>query len=212
MYEKYYGGDINLAKEKLDEVISQGKFMIATKEVNGKLTLDMSAYGTETQQQNILNLLLRFGIQQQDKQLEKVLGGKPEDKMLAINQDYEAAYTNAYGNEFTEELVQAMENDNKSFIRKYTGSASMAGMAMTVVGGILCFTPAAPLGAGLITAGNTLAIGGMAAESALGYTEALTREEISEEELTDLSKQLIMNAGGFVVGYKASKLGMKADN
>ena len=212
LYEKYYGGDINLAKEKLDEVISQGKFMIATKEVNGKLTLDMSAYGTETQQQNILNLLLRFGIQQQDKQLEKVLGGKPEDKMLAINQDYEAAYTNAYGNEFTEELVQAMENDNKSFIRKYTGSASMAGMAMTVVGGILCFTPAAPLGAGLITAGNTLAIGGMAAESALGYTEALTREEISEEELTDLSKQLIMNAGGFVVGYKASKLGMKAFN
>ncbi len=212
MYEKYYGGDIGLAKEKLDEVISQGKFMIVTKEVNGKLTLDMSAYGTEAQQQNILNLLLRFGIQQQDKQLEKVLGGKPEDKMLAINQDYEAAYTNAYGNEFTEELVQAMENDNKSFIRKYTGGASMAGMAMTVVGGILCFTPAAPLGAGLITAGNTLAIGGMAAESALGYTEALTREEVNEEELEDLSKQLIMNAGGFVVGYKASKLGMKAFN
>ena len=212
MYEKYYGGDIGLAKEKLDEVISQGKFMIVTKEVNGKLTLDMSAYGTESQQQNILNLLLRFGIQQQDKQLEKVLGGKPEDKMLAINQDYEAAYTNAYGNEFTEELVQAMENDNKSFIRKYTGGASMAGMAMTVVGGILCFTPAAPLGAGLITAGNTLAIGGMAAESALGYTEALTREEVREEELEDLSKQLIMNAGGFVVGYKASKLGMKAFN
>ena len=54
---------------------------------------------------------------------------------------------------------------------------------MTVLGSLLCFTPAAPFGAGLITLGNTLAIGGMAAESALGYTEALTREVVSEEEL-----------------------------
>ena len=212
LYEKYYGDNISLAKEKIQAVISESKLMISAKEEEGKLKLDLSAYGTEEQKKNVVNLLLRFGSQAQEKQLEKVLGGKVEDKMLAVSQDYETSYNLAYGSEFTEELVQAMENDNKTFISKYTGELSMYGMGMTVLGSLLCFTPAAPFGAGLITLGNTLAIGGMAAESALGYTEALTREVVSEEELKELDKNLIMNAGGFVVGYGAGKLGMKAFN
>ena len=214
LYNEYYAVSSNETdvKKHLNETIKKGNLPVTIKEENGEITLDLSAYKTEDEKNKALNMLLRFGIKEQKERAAKVLGGNPEEKMLAISQDYETVYNKAYGNEFTEELVQAMANDNDTVIQRYTGGTSLSGMAVTVIGGVLCLTPAAPLGTAMIVSGNTMAIGGLLAESGLGYTEALTRDEISDEEIGKLTKNLIVNAGGFVIGFVAGKAGVKAFN
>ena len=214
LYNEYYAVSSNETevKKHLNETIKKGNLPVTIKEENGEITLDLSAYKTEDEKNKALNMLLRFGIKEQKERAAKLLGGNPEEKMLAISQDYETVYNNAYGNEFTEELVQAMANDNDTVIQRYTGGTSLSGMAVTVIGGVLCLTPAAPLGTAMIVSGNTMAIGGLLAESGLGYTEALTRDEISDEEIGKLTKNLIVNAGGFVIGFVAGKAGVKAFN
>ena len=214
LYNEYYAVSSNETdvKKHLNETIKKGNLPVTIKEENGEITLDLSAYKTEDEKNKALNMLLRFGIKEQKERAAKLLGGNPEEKMLAISQDYETVYNNAYGNEFTEELVQAMANDNDTVIQRYTGGTSLSGMAVTVIGGVLCLTPAAPLGTAMIVSGNTMAIGGLLAESGLGYTEALTRDEISDEEIGKLTKNLIVNAGGFVIGFIAGKAGVKAFN
>ncbi len=156
-----------------------------------------------------LNSLLKFAKQEKEADFEKFLKGRTIE-------DYQNALTDAQnlaiGEENGKMLAEAMKNDNMTFIQKWTGNASMAGMGMTVVGGILCFTPLAPLGAGMITAGNTLAIGGMVAETGLGVADYVTKDVQTAEEAEQLGKDFIMNAGGFIVGIGAGKAGMKAFN
>ena len=215
LFSSYFANIFNpdLAKEELQKLISDNKLPLSinTNE-KGEISLDLSQITDDAEKNRVLNKLITLEQAKLKGQLETVLGGDIEEKMQAISQDTQTAYNSAYGTEFSNELVQLMSDDNKTFIPYYTGNTSMLGMGATVVGVILCFTPAAPLGVGMVTIGNTLAIGGMAAESVLGYTEAYTRSHRDDEELKELSKTLIMNAGGFVIGMKAGQAGMKAFN
>ena len=147
-----------------------------------------------------------------EAKLKTTLGGEVDEMLEMLSTNTQFAFTNAYGHDFTNELVQEMSEDNKTVIQRYTSNASQIGMGLTVVGGVLCFTPLAGVGATMVGVGNTMAIGGMVAESALGFEEALSRSNLNPEEIKELSKTLVMNAGGFVVGYKAGQTGMKAFN
>lgn len=215
LFTAYYDNPFkpDKAKEELEHLISENNLPISviTKE-DGSISLDLSKISNDNQKNRVLNQLVKLEAGKLKTDLETTFGGDIEERLTLISSQTQGAYTNAYGQDFTQELAQEMADDNKTFIQKYTGNTSMVGMGLTVVGGILCFTPAAPLGAGMVTVGNTLAIGGMVAESSLGYTEALTRSSLDEEEIKELSKTLVMNAGGFVIGMKAGKTGMKAFN
>lgn len=213
IFEEYFANPVNpnFAKEKLEEVISKNKLpILVNSNEAGELSLDLSALSSDSAKNRALNNILSLLMQEQNGQLEEIMGGNPEDRMLAYQQSYNLSREFAYGSEYSKSLAEAMDNDNKTVIKRVTGDISSAGMGMTVIGGVLCFTPLAPLGATLLTAGNATAITGMVSESALGYTEALTRNDISEEELIEITKTTLMNAGGFGVGMVAGKLGMKA--
>lgn len=213
IFEEYFANPVNpnFAKEKLEEIISTNKLpILVNSSETGELSLDLSALSSDSAKNIALNNILSLLMQEQNGQLEKIMGGNPEDRMLAYQQNYSISRDFAYGSEYSNDLAKAMDNDNKTVIKRVTGGVSSAGMGMTVVGGVLCFTPLAPLGATLLTAGNATAITGMVSESALGYTEALTRNDISEEELIEITKTTLMNAGGFGVGMVAGKIGMKA--
>ena len=215
LYEAYYENpvDENLAKEKLKEIIKKANLPIQVKESeDGKFSLDLSAFQTNSEKNSALNGLLKFALQDQERILKGMLGGNVEEKMLSISQDYKVAHSSAFGDDFSEEIVKSMAEDNKTFIKKYTGEASTKGMILFGIGAALSLTPAAPLGGIMLGLGNTLALGGMVSESGLGLYEANTRDKKDEEEISDLTKTAIMNAGGFIVGFKAGKMGMKKFN
>ena len=212
IFESYFANPINpnLAKEKLEELISKNNFpMMLNQAEDGTLSLDLSAYRSKNDKNKALSNMLRVFMQEQDAQLEEVLGGDPDIKMMEYSQRYSMSHDLAYGKESSEALAKAMEADNQTIIKRVTGTVSSVGMGLTVVGGVLCVTPLAPLGSAMVTTGNILAVSGMVAESVLSYTEALTRENVSEEELKEITKATLMNAGGFAIGAGAGKASMK---
>lgn len=214
-FESYYANPIdpNSARNEIETLIKDNKLPISViQDSDGKLSLDLSNLKTDTEKNNVLNKLLKLEDSKLEAKLKTTLGGEVDEMLEMLSNNTQIAFTNAYGHDFTNELVQEMSDDNKTVIQRYTGNASQIGMGLTVVGGILCFTPLAGVGAAMVGIGNAMAIGGMVAESALGFEEALSRSNLNPEELKELSKTLVMNAGGFVVGYKAGQTGMKAFN
>lgn len=214
-FESYYANPIdpNSARKEIETLVKDNKLPISViQDSNGKLLLDLSKLKTDVEKNNVLNKLLKLEDTKLEAKLKTTLGGEVDEMLEMFSTNTQIAFTNAYGHDFTNELVQEMSDDNKTFIQKYTGNTSQIGMGLTVVGGVLCFTPLAGVGAAMVGVGNTMAIGGMVAESALGFEEALSRSNLNLEEIKELSKTLVMNAGGFVVGYKAGQTGMKAFN
>ncbi len=187
---------------QLQELIAESKLPISIDENGFNFgTLDDNA------KNRALNLLLKLAQQSKEKEFEEFLNGKTiEDYQIALVQ----AHDEAIGDENGKMMAEAMKNDNLTCIQRWTGNTSMAGMGMTIVGGILCFTPLAPLGAGMITVGNTLAIGGMVAKTGLGVTDYATKDVQTAEEAEQLTKDFIMDAGGFIIGMGAGKAGLKA--
>ena len=187
---------------QLQELIAESKLPISIDENGFNFgTLDDSA------KNRALNSLLKLAQQSKEKEFEEFLNGKTiEDYQIALAQ----AHDEAIGDENGKMMAEAMKNDNLTCIQRWTGNTSMAGMGMTIVGGILCFTPLAPLGAGMITVGNTLAIGGMVAKTGLGVTDYATKDVQTAEEAEQLTKDFIMDAGGFIIGMGAGKAGLKA--
>lgn len=214
-FESYYANPIdpNSARNEIETLIKDNKLPISVIQISdGKLSLDLSNLKTNAEKNNVLNKLLKLEDTKLEAKLKTTLGGEVDEMLEMFSTNTQIAFTNAYGHDFTNELVQEMSEDNKTVIQRYTGNASQIGMGLTVVGGVLCFTPLAGVGAAMVGVGNTMAIGGMVAESALGFEEALSRSNLNPEEIKELSKTLVMNAGGFVVGYKAGQTGMKAFN
>ncbi len=214
-FESYYANPIdpNSARNEIETLIKDNKLPISViQDSDGKLSLDLSNLKTDTEKNNVLNKLLKLEDSKLEAKLKTTLGGEVDEMLEMFSTTTQIAFTNAYGHDFTNELVQEMSDDNKTVIQRYTGNASQIGMGLTVVGGVLCFTPLAGVGAAMVGIGNAMAIGGMVAESALGFEEALSRSNLNPEEIKELSKTLVMNAGGFVVGYKAGQTGMKAFN
>ena len=187
---------------QLKELINKSKLPISIDENGFNFgTLDDSA------KNRALNSLLKLAQQSKEAEFEEFLNGKTiEDYQNALAE----AQNDAIGEENGKMMTEAMKNDNLTCIQRWTGNTSMVGMGMTVVGGILCFTPLAPLGAGMITVGNTLAIGGMVAETGLGVADYATKDVQTIEEAEQLGKNFLMNAGGFIIGMGAGKAGMKA--
>ena len=154
----------------------------------------------DSSRNRVLNQLVRIENQKLKEKLETTLGGDIDEKMNQLINDTQDFYTNAYGSEFSQELTQAMAEDNKTFIQAGTGEISSVGMGLTLVGGILCFTPLAPLGGAMVSLGNVTAMGGMAAGTVVGGIEAGTRANTDIEEVTDLTKDFIMNADKYLSG------------
>ena len=188
----------------LKELIKESKLPISIDENGFNFgTLD------DNDKNRTLNSLLKFAKQSKEAEFEEFLDGKTiEEYQMALAN----AQNDAIGEENGKMMADAMKNDNLTCIQRWTGNTSMIGMGMTVVGGLLCFTPLAPLGAGMVTAGNTLAIGGMVAETGLGVADYATKDIQTAEEAEQLGKNFLMNAGGFIIGMGAGKAGIKAFN
>ena len=211
IFVSYYGYES--AQKEIDRLIITNHLpVILTTDNEGNLKFDMSNIQEDAEKNAILNELVSLESDKLKGKLEQILGGDINEKLEFISKKTERYYTDAYGSDFTTELAQAMEEDNKTFIQKYTGDVAMGGMGVSLVGGILCFTPLAGIGVALVGGGGYVAMGSMAAESGLGYAEAYTRANVDDEEIKELTKTLIMNAGGFVVGMAANGAGMKAFN
>lgn len=205
-YSEYYVNSADGGLSELKKTIAQSKLPI---EIDSDGKIDLRAYGTEEQKQQALNRLVKFETQTIKSRYERMLGDK---SMESYQQDYEEANKSILGADDAKMLAEAMKADNMSVVERYTGNASTVGMGLTVVGGVLCFTPLAPLGGAMLTAGNTLAMGGMIAQSAGEYADLVGRDKIELDDVSEINKNLLMNAGGFVVGFKAGKAGMNAFN
>ena len=203
-FAAYYALSDDGGLSQLKKLITESKLPISVDENGFNFgTLDENA------KHRALNSLLKLAEQSKEAEFEKFLKGKTiEDYQNTLTE----AQNEAIGEENGKMMAEAMKNDNLTCIQRWTSNASMAGMGMTVVGGILCFTPLAPLGATMITVGNTLAIGGMVAETGLGVADYATKDVRTAEEAEQLSKNFIMNAGGFIIGMGAGKAGIKAFN
>ena len=190
---------------ELNKILSQIKPPIQI--VDGNLDFG-TAYPDDEFKTRAIHNILRVAQQEKIKDFQAFLG---KNKTI---EDYQAAYQKAsvelLGKEDSELLAEAMENDNITVIQRYTGMASTGGMVLTAVGGILCFTPFAAAGVVMLGAGNTLALGGMVAKNGLEALDLKTQNEQTEEEKNELTKNLIVDAGGFVVGMVAGKAGTKA--
>lgn len=204
-FAEFYALSEDGGLSQLQKIINTSKLPIAIK--NGKL--DLSGFPNDTSKIKVLNQLLKLARQEKEKEFNAFLGDKTlEEYQLS----FEKSANSILGEENGKQLADAMVNDNMGMIKRYTGNTSMAGMALTVIGGILCFTPAAPLGAVMVTTGNTVAIGGMVAKTGLGFADYVTKDVQTQEELIGLGKDFIMDAGGFIIGMKAGQAGMRAFN
>ncbi|MCM1010727.1 MAG: hypothetical protein NC390_07630 [Fusobacterium sp.] len=202
-FAEFYALSEDGGREQLQKIIDKSNLPVLLDE-NG---INLSAFTTEDAKTRALNSLLKIAAQEKEKDFETFLGGKSIEEYQA---SMEEAAKALLGEDNAQMLADAMKNDNMTVIQRWTGNASMVGMALTVVGGILCFTPAAPLGAAMVTVGNTVAIGGMVAKTGLGVADYATKDVQTAEELTELSKDFVMDAGGFIIGMGAGKAGMQA--
>lgn len=207
-FTDYYAISPESAKNDLASIITKQKLDLKiSQDENGKLTIDFGElYKTDAQKNRALNTLLKVSVQEQDNKLTKLLGGKSYESYLEA---YQNDYKNALGKENADELAKAMRDDQMTVVDKYSGLASMGGMAVMCAGGILTLTPAAPLGMGMVATGGKVAMAGMAAKNILGFTEELSRDEVSDERMTLLKKNLAMDIGGLIIGGAAGRQGMK---
>lgn len=206
--QEYYEAFPQHAVKDLKEIaLDQMLNLEISQDENGDLKIDFTEVQKDDRQKNAaLNMLLRGLVSKQKGRLEMILGGKSLDTFI---ETYQNEYVTMMGKQNADELAKAMQEDQMTVIDRTTGLASIGGMALMVVGGVLTATPAAPLGAGLVSVGGKVALGGMAARNALGYTEALTRDKISKEEVTRRSKDFAMDVAGLMIGSYAGHKGLK---
>ena len=210
LFENFYSNPLepDLAYESLAKIVKENNLPInVTQDANGKILMSM-ATGSEDLLLSYVSDILDAESKIQEARLNGVFDGDPEEKISELQSKVETSHEKAYGNDFSSTLGKMMIEDNHTFIQRYAGATSMIGMGLMVVGGVLCVTPAAGFGVGMVGVGQGLAMTGIAAESALGFYEAATRELGAEDgEYEELTKHFIMNAGGFIVGYGAGKAG-----
>lgn len=207
-FSGYYAASPESGKKDLDSIIEKQKLDLKiTQNENGEMNIKFGAlYKTDAEKNKALNTLMRVSVQEQDKKLNNFLGGKTYESFI---ETYQQDYKRALGEQNADELAKAMSDDQMSVVDKYTGIAQMGGMAMMVVGGILTITPAAPAGAGMLSLGGKIALGGMVAKNVFGFTEEMSRDNTSEERMTQLKKNLAMDIGGLIIGGAAGRQGMK---
>lgn len=144
-------------------------------------------------------------------------------------QDFEKEYIEAQAkykelsNEYlgtSNELTNVLNNyvdSQDSFIDKAANVAQIGGMGMMIVGGIACFIPGGQvIGAGMIKAGQMLAMAGTFGDNALEAVDLMTNDKSfaeEKEEVKELVKETAIDGALFLAGYGAgsvaSKLGGK---
>lgn len=208
LFSRYYASAPDNAKKDLDIIINKQKLDLKVNQnEDGRISIEFGElYKNDTQKNKALNNLMKVASQEQEKKLTQLLGGKSFESYI---QKYQTDFTAALGKQNADELSKAMEADQMSVVQTYTGLTSMAGMGVMVVGGILTLTPAAPLGSGMVALGGKVALGGMAAKNVLGFTDELTRDNTSDERMTNLKKDLALDLGGLIIGGAAGRQGMK---
>ena len=205
LYEEIYAVQEGLADKKLAQLVKQSNSLI--KYTNN--SLDFSAYPNEETQQKALNKLFEVALKEKEKEFTSFMKNKSIDDYQNI---FEEANNEALGKENAMLLATAMKNDNMTVIDRYTGKAAMASVGLSIVGGFLCGTPLALLGAVMVTVGNTVALTSMGTSAVAEIADYKTKDFVTEEDTIKLIDGLIMDAGGMVIGYGAGKVGLKAFN
>lgn len=207
-FSEYYAMSPESGKKDLDFIIEKQKLDLQiTRSEDGTINIEFGGfYKTDAEKNKALNTLMRVSVQEQDKKLNNLLGGKTYESYL---ETYQNDYKSALGAQNADELAKAMSDDQMTVVEKYSGIAQMSGMGLMIAGGILSATPAAPAGAGMLSLGGKIALCGMAAKNVLGFTEELTRENTSDDRMTRLKKNLAMDIGGLIIGGAAGRQGMK---
>lgn len=205
LYTEYFG-DSKKAQEFLQNVAKEKKLNIQIdSNNNGELSIK---YPDNQFYKTTLKSLLKGGVEAQEAQLNKVLNGKSYEQYQT---EYATSYTTAYGTKNAEELATAYGEDQENINAKATGAVQIAGMGSMVIGGIACLIPGAqPIGAGMISVGGKMALGGMLAKTALDVVNESTRKNgMSDEAAKAIIKEAAINAGSFVVGMGAGATGAK---
>lgn len=116
-------------------------------------------------------------------------------------------------NELTNVLNQYVASQ-ENFIDKTANIAQIGGMGMMIIGGIACFIPGGQIiGAGMLKAGQMLAIAGTFGDNALEAVDLMTNDKSFEEEsdeVKELTKETIIDGLLFATGYGAGSIAGKA--
>lgn len=223
MFAKYYMGDAELAADDLNKMIEEYKNIATsnnivnglkiTAEDDGSLSIEFDESLDSDMKRNMaLNNLLEVFKSEISKRFEKILGDKKLDDYI---NEFNSTRDKAIGGTDLDGVISAFQNREATAIDNVAGVAQTGGMVLIVAGGILCLTPAAATGIpeAMTALGGNIVVGTMVLEYEAKYLEYAEKfikgEEIDEEELNNLNKHFIMDAGGMIVGIKAGKLGNK---
>ena len=135
------------------------------------------------------------------------------DNLVNQYQELSASYLGG-ANELTN-ILNSYVQSQEGFIDKATNFAQIGGMGLMIVGGIACFIPGgAVVGAGMIKAGQVMAMAGTFGDNALEAADLATNDKKFNEEkdeYTALGKETLTEgalfAAGYASGYVAGKAG-----
>lgn len=207
-FTEYYKAAPQNAQKDLSAIIKKQNLDIDVKlDDNGSMSLNFGElYKTDYEKNKALNTLLKVSVQEQEKRLNGLLGGKSYESYL---EKYQTDYKNALGERNATAMAEAFKEDQLTIIDSVTGTTSLAGMGVMAVGGILTLTPAAPAGVVLMSAGGKIALGGMASRHILGFSDEFSKDEQSQERLNRMYKDLALDLGGLIIGGAAGRQGLK---
>lgn len=207
---EYFLSNPNFGVESLKEINDKQKLNLTIyQNASGKIAIDFTGYQVDEKSKNkTLNLLYRGLVQNQEKKFkDDILQGKEYEDFATAN---EKAYKKALGEQNCEELANAFEQDQVTFVDKATGTLSTGGLVIMCVGGVLKWIPQTTvIGLGLIAAGGKMAMTGQAAAVTLGLSEAYTRDEVSKEEVERRWKDAALLVTGMAFGTVAGAKGLK---
>lgn len=209
LYQDYYAAspEPDAAYQNLDAAVqNSGTNCWLVRGPDNSILIDTSVYPDDASKTKALKQILATGQRLQEQQLNKVLNGKNLESYIT---NYQNSYQKALGSQNSNNLAQAMVEDNLEVIDNVANVGTMTGMALTVAGGVVSFAapPAAPVGMAISKAGTGLSMASMGARSVAGYTEAFTRDNFDPEELVRRNKDLAMDVAGFAIGSAAGATG-----
>ena len=206
---QYYSLNPGLAKQELGQIISDKELPLHVLVDNeGNVQVAVESIENIENGAHLETLMRGFEEKQKEKFDALVASQGGLDGLIT---EYKTEFDNILGFHRAENMSKILESDDMAAkLQEVCGGATTAGMIMSVGGAVLCFVPRMQgVGAALVSVGGKMAIGGMVAQSAVGYTEGLTRDERNPDEISRLNKEAIMNIGGFVIGAGAGKLATK---
>lgn len=210
LYQNYFNGDNDKAKAYLQDIAKENKMNVNVNTTeDGKLAIQYGdEYKNDYQKNKALNTLLSSGVNKQETKLNEVLNGKTYEQ---YKNEYAQSYTNAYGSRNAEELAKAYKEDQESINAKAAGAVQIAGASTMVVGGVVCLIPGAqPAGAGMVSVGSKIAIGGMVAKTGLDVVNESTRKGgMTNDAAKAIIKEAAINTGCFAIGVGAGMTGAK---